>query len=154
RAALLVLNKKDLVSRAEVDARLAATREQLGFMSFAPVLLTSATTGAGVTEIPTRAARALEEASRRVPTGQLNKLFEEIVARHPPRSGPAGRHVRLYYATQTSVRPPTFVVSTNQPAAVGHSYRRFLVNQFRKAYGFEATPIRIIMRARRQRQNG
>jgi GTP-binding protein len=154
RAALLVLNKKDLVSRAEIDARLAATREQLGFMSFAPVLLTSATTGAGVTEIPTRAARALEEASRRVPTGQLNKLFEEIVARHPPPSGPAGRHVRLYYATQTGVRPPTFIVSTNQPAAVGHAYRRFLTNQLRKAYGFEATPIRIIMRARRQRQNG
>jgi GTP-binding protein len=154
RAALLVLNKKDLVSRAEIDARLTATREQLGFMSFAPVLLTSATTGAGVTEIPTRAARALEEASRRISTGQLNKLFEEIVKRHPPPSGPAGRHVRLYYATQTSVRPPTFVVSTNHPDDVGHAYRRFLTNQFRKAYGFEATPIRIIMRARRQRQNG
>jgi GTP-binding protein len=154
RAALLVLNKKDLVSRAEIDARLAATREQLGFMSFAPVLLTSAATGAGVTEIPTRAAKALDEASRRISTGQLNKLFEEIITRHPPPSGPSGRHVRLFYVTQTSVRPPTFVISTNLPDAVGHSYRRFLINQFRKAYGFEATPIRIIMRARKQRQNG
>jgi GTP-binding protein len=152
RAALLVLNKKDLVSRSEIDARLAATREQLGFMSFAPVLLTSAATGAGVTEIPARAAKALEEASRRVPTGQLNRMFEEIISKQPPPSGSGGRHVRLYYVTQTSVRPPTFVVSTNAPDDVGHSYRRFLINQFRKAYGFEATPIRIIMRARRKKQ--
>lgn len=154
RAALLVLNKKDLVSRSEIDARLAATREQLGFMSFAPVLLTSAATGAGVTEIPARAAKAIDEASRRISTGQLNKLFEEIITKHPPPSGPSGRHVRLFYVTQTSVRPPTFIISTNLPDAVGHSYRRFLINQFRKAYGFEATPIRIIMRARKQRQNG
>jgi GTP-binding protein len=123
-------------------------------MSFAPVVLTSAATGAGVTEIPARATRALEQASRRVSTGQLNKLFEEIVARQPPPSGPAGRHVRLYYTTQTGVRPPTFIISTNQPTAIGQSYRRFLTKQLRNAYGFEGTPIRIIFRARRQRQNG
>jgi GTP-binding protein len=120
-------------------------------MDYAPVLLTSAATGAGVTAVATEAARVLAQASRRVPTSQLNKLFEELVSRNPPPSGPAGRHVRLYYATQTSVRPPTFIVSTNQPAAIGHAYRRFLVNQFRKAYGFEGTPVRVVMRAHRQK---
>jgi GTP-binding protein len=152
RAALLVLNKKDLVSRAEIDKRVASTREQLRFMSYAPVVLTSAATGAGVTSIPGEAARLLDEASRRVPTGQLNKLFEDIVARHPPPSGPAGRHVRLYYATQTNVRPPTFVVSTNQPGDIGPAYLRFLTNQLRKTYGFEGTPLRILLRARRKKQ--
>jgi GTP-binding protein len=152
RAALLVLNKKDLVSRAEIDKRVASTREQLKFMSYAPVVLTSAATGAGVPSIPGEASRLLSEASRRISTGQLNKLFEEIVARHPPPSGPAGRHVRLYYATQTSVRPPTFVVSTNQPGDIGAAYLRFLTNQLRKAYGFEGTPLRILLRARRKKQ--
>jgi len=152
RAALLVLNKKDLVSRAEIDKRVASTREQLKFMSYAPVVLTSAATGAGVPSIPGEASRLLSEASRRISTGQLNKLFEEIVARHPPPSGPAGRHVRLYYATQTSVRPPTFVVSTNQPGDITQAYLRFLVNQLRKAYGFEGTPLRILLRARRKKQ--
>jgi GTP-binding protein len=63
-----------------------------------------------------------------------------------------GRHVRLYYATQTGVRPPTFVVSTNQPGDIAPAYVRFLVNQLRKAYGFEGTPIRILLRARRKKQ--
>jgi GTP-binding protein len=151
RGAMLVLNKKDLVSRSEIDAKVEATREQMAFMRYAPVLLTSAVTGAGVTAIVTEAARVFAEASRRVTTGELNKLFEEIVARQPPPSGPSGRHVRLYFATQPSVRPPTFVISTNQPAAVGHAYRRFLVNQIRKAYGFSGTPIRVVLRARRQK---
>jgi GTP-binding protein len=152
RAALLVLNKKDLVSRSEIDKKLESTREQLSFMRYAPVVLTSAATGAGVTEIPTAANRILGEASRRISTGQLNKLLETIVATHPPPSGPAGRHVRLYYATQTDVRPPTFVVSTNQPDDIGPAYLRFLTNQLRKAYRFEGTPIRIVLRARRKKQ--
>jgi len=60
--------------------------------------------------------------------------------------------VRLLYATQTNVRPPTFVISTNQPTDIGESYLRFLKHQFRKAYGFEGTPIRILLRARRKKQ--
>jgi GTP-binding protein len=154
RAALLVLNKKDLVSRAEIDAKIASTREQLAFMSYAPVLLTSAATGAGVTALPGDASRVFEQASRRITTGELNKLMEEIIAHHPPPAGPAGRHVRLYYATQPGVRPPTFYISTNQPAAIGYAYRRFLVNQLRKTYGFEGTPIRIVLRAHRQKRKG
>jgi GTP-binding protein len=148
RAALLVLNKKDLVPRAQMDAKVEATREQLSFMRYAPVLITSATTGAGVTALPAQAARVFAQARKRVTTGELNKLLEEIVARQPPPSGPSGRHVRLYYATQAGVRPPTFYISTNQPAAIGFAYRRFLVNQLRKAYGFDGTPVRIVLRAR------
>jgi GTP-binding protein len=151
RAALLVLNKRDLVPRAQIDAKIESTREQLAFMRYAPVLLTSAATGAGVSALANEASRVFEQASRRVSTGQLNKLFEDLIANHPPPSGPAGRHVRLYYATQTGVRPPTFVISTNQPDDIQPAYKRFLVNQLRKTYGFEGTPIRVIMRAHRQR---
>ena len=71
----------------------------------------------------------------------------------PPPSGAHGRHVKLFYATQTSVRPPTFVVSTNHPTDIGQSYRRFLVNQLRKAYGFEGTPVRVVFRARKQKDD-
>jgi len=152
RASLLVFNKKDLVPRAEIDARIAASREELGFMAHAPAVLTSAVTGAGVTGIPAAAARIREQAGRRISTNELNKLLEQIIAHQPPPSGPGGRHVRLYYVTQASVAPPTFFISTNQPAGVSYAYRRFLVNQLRKAYGFEGTPIRIVMRAHRQKR--
>lgn len=152
RPSLIVLNKKDLVGRAEIDKKVAATREELGFMAHSPVILTSAVTGAGVTQIVTAATRVAEQAARRIPTGTLNQLLEQIIAHQPPPSGPGGRHVRLYYATQASSSPPTFFISTNQPAAIGYAYRRFLVNQLRKAYGFEGAPIRIVLRAHRQKR--
>jgi GTP-binding protein len=152
RPSVIVLNKKDLVGRAEIDKKVAATREELGFMAHAPVVLTSAVTGAGVTQIVTAATRVAEQAARRIPTGTLNQLLEQIIAHQPPPSGPNGRHVRLYYATQASSSPPTFFISTNQPSAIGYAYRRFLVNQLRKAYGFEGAPIRIVLRAHKQKR--
>jgi GTP-binding protein len=151
RAALVILNKKDLVGRADTDTKVESTRETLAFLSYAPVLLTSAVTRAGVTSILTEASRIFEQASRRISTGELNKLLEDIISHKPPPAGRGGRHVRVYYATQAGVRPPTFFVSTNHPAEVAYSYRRFLVNQLRKAYGFEGAPIRLMFRAHKQK---
>ncbi len=152
RCALVVLNKKDLVGRAAIDAKIESTREQLTFLRYAPVLVTSAVTRAGVTGILAEADKALHQASRRISTGELNKLLEQIVAHKPPPAGRGGRHVRLYYATQASVRPPTFYLSTNHPAEVGYPYRRFLTNRLREAYGFEGTPVRLVLRAHRQKR--
>ena len=152
RCALVVLNKKDLVGRAAIDAKIESTREQLAFLRYAPVLLTSAVTRAGVTAILTEAAKAFDQASRRISTGELNKLLEQIVAQQPPPSGRGGRHVKLYYATQASSRPPTFFISTNHPPEVGFPYRRFLIKRLREAYGFEGTPIRLALRAHRQKK--
>ena len=152
RCALVVLNKKDLVGRAGIDAKVESTREQLAFLRYAPVLLTSAVTRAGVTTILSEASKALEQASRRISTGELNKLLEQIVAHKPPPAGRGGRHVRLYYATQPSVRPPTFFLSTNHPAEVGYPYRRFLMNRLRETYGFEGTPLRLVLRAHKQKK--
>ena len=121
RAAIVVLNKMDLVGRAEIDKRIEAAREVLDFMSYAPFLTMSAVTGRGVAAIPDVAARVFAQWSRRVATAELNKNFEEIVARRLPPSGPAGKHVKLYFVTQADIRPPTFFVSTNQPKAVGSS---------------------------------
>jgi GTP-binding protein len=149
RAALVVLNKGDLVRRADIDKRIAETRETLQFISWAPVVVTSAVTGRGVIEIPRTAATAFAQWSRRVTTSELNRHFEEMVTRRPPPAGPAGRYVRLYYITQASVRPPSFFVSSNYPAAVGHPYRRYLANQLRTIYGFEGSPLRLVLRAHR-----
>jgi GTP-binding protein len=154
RGALVVLNKKDLVGRGGIDAKIETTREALAFLAYAPVIVTSAVTRAGVTGIITEAARIFAEASRRVPTAALNKFLADIVARQPPPSGSGGRHVRLYYATQASVRPPTLFISTNHPTDIGHSYRRFVVNQLRKTYGFDGTPVKLVFRAHAQKPRG
>ena len=147
RAALMVVNKSDLIRRSEIDRRIAAVREVLGFMAWAPVAETSAVTGRGVGEIPRLAADVFAQWCRRVPTSELNKHFEEIVAHRPPPAGPGGRYVRLYYITQPQTRPPSFFVSANYPAAVGLPYRRYLVNQLRDRYGFEGSPLRLVLRA-------
>jgi GTP-binding protein len=150
RATLIVLNKADLVPRAELDARIEATKKTLSFVGYAPTVLSSARTGRGVLDIPAEARRVFKEWSRRVGTSDLNKHFEEIVTRRPPPSGPMGKHVRLYYATQADVCPPTFYVSTNLPKAIGEPYQRYLVNQLRKVYGFTGSPIRVALRAHKQ----
>lgn len=151
RAAVLVLNKKDLVRRAETDAKLAATKETFPFLSWAPILWASALTGAGVLEILRVASGAFEQTRRRISTGELNRFLEALVSERPPPSGATGRHVRLYFATQATVKPPTIVISTSNPDDVPASYRRFIANQLRKAYGFEGTPVRIVLRERRRK---
>lgn len=152
RACIVILNKMDLIRRADTDARIAAAREVLDFVAYAPFLTMSAYTGRGVGAIAASAERVYQEWTRRVPTSELNKNFEQIVARRLPPSGPTGRHVKLYFITQADVRPPTFFVSTNLPNAVGHPYRRYLVNQLRQAYGFEGSPLRLALRAHRSKR--
>ena len=152
RPAILVLNKKDLVPRAQSDAMLQATKETFPFLSWAPILWASARNGAGVVELPRAAARAFEQASRRIPTGELNRFLEQVVASRPPPSGPMGKHVRLFFGTQASLRPPTFVFSASHPEVVPPSYRRYLANQLRQSYGFEGTPVRIILRERKRKK--
>jgi GTPase len=150
RATVIVLNKSDLIPRAELDARIQAIKAELAFASHAPHVLSSARTGRGVLDIPAESEKAFRQWCRRVPTSDLNKKFDEIVSRRPPPSGPSGRHVKLYYATQADVCPPTFYVSANLPAAVGGPYRRYLVNQLRELYGFAGSPIRVVVRAHRK----
>jgi GTP-binding protein len=152
RAALVVLNKMDLVRRADTDRRITDAREVLGFIGYAPFLPTSAFTGRGVGDIPDVAVRVFNEWSRRVGTSDLNKSFEEMVARRLPPSGPAGKHVKLYFITQADIRPPTFFVSANLPDAVGQPYRRYLVNQLRQTYGFAGSPLRLALRAHRSKR--
>jgi GTP-binding protein len=128
-----------------------AIRQQLKFLDYAPVLHISARTGE-------RASKLLEvidkvSASRRyrVKTGDLNRFVERVTAAHPPAS-PGHRHVRVLYAAQTNVAPPTFVFFTNVATTFHFSYTRFLENRIRDEFGFMGTPIRIQVRARRRHE--
>ncbi len=118
RCALVVLNKKDLVGRAAIDAKIESTREQLAFLRYAPVLLTSAVTRAGVTTILAEAAKAFDQASRRISTGELNKLLEQIVAQQPPPVG-AGRAPREALLRDAGLLAPADLLRQHQPPAGG-----------------------------------
>jgi GTP-binding protein len=154
KGVIVVANKWDLMKGRGSDfVKLfdEQLRRQLKFLDYAPILHVSAATGE-------RAPKLLEEIDRvaasrrsRVKTHQLNTLVEKISATHPPQS-PGRRHVRILYAAQTSVAPPTFVFFTNVATSFHFSYERYLVNQLREAFGFEGTPIRLQVRSRRRKE--
>ncbi len=97
------------------------------------------------------ARRVAEERYRRVPTGELNRAVMDAVRAHPP-SHVRNRLPKVFYATQAGVAPPSFVIFVNDPELIHFSYRRYLENRIRDAYGFLGTPIRLIFRARESEQ--
>jgi GTPase len=152
RALVLALNKWDLVRRDDEQRRafLKGVDRQLGFVSFAPTLRISALTGERVKRLLPTVRSLWDPFCRRVPTGEVNRAVAEILERKPPpRTGP--RSVRLLYATQTAVRPPTFVLFVNRPDLLHVSYRRYLVNQLRDRFGLDRIPIRLYLRKREGR---
>ncbi len=149
RGLVVVLNKSDLINRVQLDGKVQQCKERLSFVSWATFVVSSAMTGRAVSNVLEAAAAAYKEWSRRVSTSELNRNFEDIVAKRPPPSGPSGRHIRLYYCTQAGMAPPTFFVSANLAEAVGQPYRRYLTNQFRKIYGFAGSPLKVVVRGHR-----
>jgi len=150
RGIIVVANKWDLMKERgqeyskQFDEEL---RRQLKFLEYAPVLHISAATGERTPKLLEWIDKVAASRRKRVSTGELNRFVAETTAVHPPAS-PARRHVRILYAAQTGVAPPTFVFFTNVATQFHFSYERFLVNQIRERFGFEGTPIRLHVRRR------
>ena len=151
RGVIIAANKWDLVKDRgpgfvkEFDEEL---RRQLKFLDYAPILHLSALTGERAPKLLETIDRVAESRRARVRTPELNAFVAEVTAAHPPAS-PGRQHVRILYAAQTGVAPPTFVFFTNVATKFHFSYERFLVNQLRERFGFEGTPIRFHVRTRR-----
>jgi GTP-binding protein len=153
RGVIVAANKWDLMKDRgpdfvkEFDEQL---RGALKFLDYAPILHISAVTGERTPRLLEAIDRVTAARRKRVKTPQLNKLVERIALEHPPAS-PGRKHVRILYATQTAVAPPTFVFFTNVATSFHFSYTRYLENRLREEFGFEGTPIRMHVRARRRR---
>ena len=152
RGVIVAANKWDLMKDRgpefvkEFDEQL---RDQLKFLEYAPVLHISAATGERTPKLLETIDRVAASRRKRVKTHELNRLVEKISLEHPPAS-PGRRHVRILYATQTAVAPPTFVFFTNVATSFHFSYTRYLENRLREEFGFEGTPLRMHVRARRR----
>ena len=154
RGIVLLLNKWDLVPKDTYtfDAYVQDVRASMRFLDYAPVLSISALSGQRVKRAVETALFVYDECRKRVPTALLNDLIRDAVAAHPPHSTVRGRHIRIYYATQAEVAPPTFILFTNYPEAIHFSYRRYLENRIRYIFGFSGAPLKIVFRARKQRE--
>lgn len=149
RAAVIAVNKWDAV---EKDGKTAqefekVIRSHFLFMPWVPVLFVSAKTGQRVRRVLETAAAAAESHAMRINTSTVNTVVQEATGLVPPPAN-KGRRLKVLYATQVSVRPPTFAVFVNDPELMHFSYERYLENQLREAFGFSGTPIRLQVRAR------
>ena len=154
KAAIIVVNKWDAVEKDTntMEAYRKKVLDALKFMDYAPVLFISALTGQRVPKVLETVRSVYEQTSRRITTGLLNDVLADATAAlQPPFT--AGRHLKIYYATQQSVCPPTFVFFVNDEKLMHFAYQRYLENQFRKAFGFEGTPLKFILRQKTQKED-
>jgi GTP-binding protein len=154
RGIVIVANKWDLVKQRSADARFSeqfddSVRRKMRFLDYAPILHISALTGERSGRVIDTIDRIAAARRQRVPTPVLNRLVEAVTRANPPVS-PGHKQVRILYAAQIGVAPPSFVFFTNVATTFHFSYERFLINQLREHFGFVGTPIRIQVRRRRR----
>jgi GTPase len=146
---LLIANKWDLAPKGTSGTSfLGAIRESFPFARFAPILLVSARSGRGVAKILDEIARVSDNRRRRLATGELNRLLESL--RHHPLRAAAGRPLKILYAAQTGVAPPTFHLFASRAERLHFSEERRVENMLRRAADFEGTPIRVRVRGRKR----
>ncbi|MDR1704738.1 MAG: ribosome biogenesis GTPase Der [Clostridiales bacterium] len=147
KAAIILTNKWDIPEKdnSTMKKHLERIEAELSWLSYAPRMFVSAKTGQRVTQIFETVNAVSQNHSLRVQTGILNDVLIEAMAVTPPPSD-KGKQLRIYYATQASVRPPTFVLFVNDGELFHFSYKRFIENKLRQAFGFAGTPIRLVVR--------
>ena len=149
KPSVLVVNKWDLIEKDTntMNGFKKDMQVDLAFMDYVPFLFISAKTGQRVNKLLAMAKESYAQSIRRIKTGMLNDVVNEAVSMTEPPAM-SGRRLKIYYATEVSVQPPTFVFFVNDDALVHFSYRRYMENYFRKTFGFAGTPIKIIFRTR------
>lgn len=147
KASIVIVNKWDLVKKdtKTMEQFKKSVYNKLGFMTYAPILFISAKTGQRVDTIFCHIKTVYEQSVIRISTGMLNDVLNEAIAIVQPPSD-KGRRLKVYYMTQVSIKPPTFVLFVNSKKLMHYSYERYIENQLRKNFGFYGTSIKMIIR--------
>ena len=147
KGVVVVVNKWDLVDNKNPGEWERYLRSQLKFMTYAPVVYTSAKYGEGLDRILPEARQVHEQRKKRLATAEVNSFIQQAVADHIlPRKG--HKRLKIFYATQAEINPPTFIFFVNDAKLVHFSYHRYLESRLRQAFGFTGTPIRLVFRTR------
>lgn len=149
KACIIAVNKWDLVSKdgTTMDSYRKRLMKDFSFMSYAPIIFISAKTGQRIDRLFELIRYVHEQNSMRISTGMLNDILADATARVQPPSD-KGKRLKIYYMTQASTRPPTFVCFCNKAELFHFSYQRYLENQIRSTFGLEGTPVRFVIRER------
>lgn len=152
KPSVVVMNKWDVVEKDTytIEKYNRKLKEELKFMDYFIPTYVSAKTGKRVDNLIKLAERAYENASRRISTGLLNDVLREaILTNEPPSKN--GKRLKIYYVTEVSANPPTFVIFVNDDTLMHFSYRRYLENALRRSFDFEGTPVRLIIRNKNEK---
>eukprot|EP00741_Cyanophora_paradoxa_P014289 tig00020780_g13781.t1 len=157
RACVIVANKWDAVQEKDGNTIYEfekSIRSYITDLEWAPMIFTSALTGQRVPGILDLVDRVVAQHRRRVPTGVVNEVINDVTAWHAPPTNPRGQQGRIYYGTQVRAEPPSMVLFVNDPKLFNNNYQRYFNRQFRKNLGFEGTPIKFFMRPKRRSDPG
>ena len=148
KPALIVVNKWDLVEKEhDQEEYMKYLEKHLKGFSYAPIAFMSAKDGKGMRELMQTALSLHEQAAKRVPTAELNRVLEEVLKAKPP-SNKLGRRPRVYYVTQLDVKPPTIGLFVNDLTLFDAGYQRYLMNRFRESLPFEEVPMKLVIRGK------
>ena len=146
---IIVCNKWDLIDKdnSTTGEHVKKIKNELEFVEYAPIIFVSALTGQRVHKILDLILQVEEESKKRIPTSELNKFLERVLAKFPPTHS-SGKHTKIYFCTQVKSHPPTFIFFCNNPKLVTTHYRRYLSNQLRDTFKFEGASIKTFFRGR------
>ena len=150
---VLVVNKWDLYDKDNTSTLRYTEnlRRELVFMQYAPVVFVSAMTKQRIHRLPEVIHYVAEQNAMRISTSVLNQVVEAAIAINPPPTE-KGQRLKILYATQVKIKPPTFVIFVNEPEIMPYSYQRYLENKLREAFGFEGTPLQMIIRGKNEEE--
>ncbi len=152
KSVVVLVNKWDAVDKDTYTMNVFTEkiRQELNFMDYVPLLFISALNGQRVDQVLPLALRVQEERLVRLTTSQINQVLQKAQDAHPAPSH-AGRALKMFYGTQVRSDPPTFMIYVNDPKLAHFSYRRYVENRIREEYGFLGTPIRLVMKGRKEK---
>ena len=155
KGVIIVVNKWDVFPDKDDKSTLRFTedlRDEIGFLQYAPVLYTSALTGQRIHRITELVKYVADQQSKRIQTSVLNELIRDAVSVNPPPSH-RGKQLKIFFMTQADIQPPKFIIFVNDPELMHFSYLRFLENRLRESFGFEGTPLKLIVRGRKEEED-
>lgn len=151
KGCVLVVNKWDLMEKdSKTPLRFTEDlRDELGFLQYAPVIYISALTRQRVHRMPDLVKYVAEQQAMRIQTSVLNQLIMDALSVNPPPAH-KGKQLKIYFMTQADVKPPKFIIFVNDPELMHFSYLRFIENKLRESFGFEGTPLKLIVKGRKE----
>jgi GTP-binding protein len=147
KGCVIAVNKWDIIPKQDRRIIMQSISEEFSFVEYIPVVPTSAVSGEGIRGLVSNVIKVMHDYGFRIPTAELNKFFKNVLSKHQPISS-SGKLIKSYYLVQIAVRPPVFVVFTNNKTGIKENYVKFITNRIREIFDFKGVPVKVLFRSK------